>query len=95
MIYDNELDSYIPGCVVLFLCCLSDEISFDLISKFKEAYSTPILPLDILAERPPEKKFEWVSKFHVIPLSVIVFGSSAISSILINFILVFFFAKSC
>ncbi|XP_056169606.1 uncharacterized protein LOC115672841 [Syzygium oleosum] len=25
------------------------------------AYSTPILPLDILAERPPEKKFEWVS----------------------------------
>ncbi|KAF8408467.1 hypothetical protein HHK36_007621 [Tetracentron sinense] len=26
----------------------------------QEAYSTPILPLDILAERPPEKKFEWV-----------------------------------
>ncbi|KAJ0988763.1 hypothetical protein J5N97_007119 [Dioscorea zingiberensis] len=25
----------------------------------QEAYSTPILPLDILAERPPEKKFEW------------------------------------
>ncbi|KAK8479431.1 hypothetical protein V6N13_044220 [Hibiscus sabdariffa] len=23
------------------------------------AYSTPILPLDILAERPPEKKLEW------------------------------------
>ncbi|CAA2982831.1 translocon-associated subunit beta [Olea europaea subsp. europaea] len=27
----------------------------------QEAYSTPILPLDILADRPPEKKFEWVS----------------------------------
>lgn len=27
----------------------------------KEAYSTPILALDVLAERPPEKKFEWVS----------------------------------
>ncbi|XP_022739951.1 translocon-associated protein subunit beta-like isoform X2 [Durio zibethinus] len=25
----------------------------------QEAYSTPILPLDVLAERPPEKKFEW------------------------------------
>ncbi|KAL6847344.1 hypothetical protein ACP4OV_023197 [Aristida adscensionis] len=25
----------------------------------QEAYSTPIFPLDILAERPPEKKFEW------------------------------------
>ncbi|TVU49663.1 hypothetical protein EJB05_00987 [Eragrostis curvula] len=26
----------------------------------QEAYSTPIFPLDILAERAPEKKFEWV-----------------------------------
>ncbi|GMP29768.1 hypothetical protein CsSME_00004738 [Camellia sinensis var. sinensis] len=26
----------------------------------QEAYSTPILPLDILADRPPVKKFEWV-----------------------------------
>ncbi|PIA26042.1 hypothetical protein AQUCO_10000010v1 [Aquilegia coerulea] len=25
----------------------------------QEAYSTPILPLDILADRAPEKKFEW------------------------------------
>ncbi|KAF9607093.1 hypothetical protein IFM89_032209 [Coptis chinensis] len=25
----------------------------------QEAYSTPILPLDILADRPAEKKFEW------------------------------------
>ncbi|QCD96819.1 translocon-associated protein subunit beta [Vigna unguiculata] len=25
----------------------------------QEAYSTPILPLDLLADRPPEKKFEW------------------------------------
>ncbi|KAG2405184.1 uncharacterized protein HKW66_Vig0044390 [Vigna angularis] len=25
----------------------------------QEAYSTPILPLDVLADRPPEKKFEW------------------------------------
>ncbi|XP_019240566.1 PREDICTED: uncharacterized protein LOC109220561 [Nicotiana attenuata] len=25
----------------------------------QEAYSTPILPLDILADRPPEKKFDW------------------------------------
>ncbi|XP_058003396.1 uncharacterized protein LOC110665679 isoform X2 [Hevea brasiliensis] len=28
-------------------------------SALQEAYSTPILPLDVLAERPPEKKFEW------------------------------------
>ncbi|KQK02785.1 hypothetical protein BRADI_2g03687v3 [Brachypodium distachyon] len=27
----------------------------------QEAFSTPILALDILAERPPVKKFEWVS----------------------------------
>lgn len=26
------------------------------------AYSTPILPLDILSERPPEKKFEWAKR---------------------------------
>ncbi|KAL2240677.1 UNVERIFIED_CONTAM: hypothetical protein Sindi_0708900 [Sesamum indicum] len=25
----------------------------------QEAYSTPILPLDVLADRPPEKKFDW------------------------------------
>ncbi|KAL6135958.1 hypothetical protein ACLB2K_068183 [Fragaria x ananassa] len=25
----------------------------------QEAYSTPILPLDVLADRPPEKKLEW------------------------------------
>ncbi|XBI15750.1 hypothetical protein VPH35_058115 [Triticum aestivum] len=29
----------------------------------QEAYSTPILPLDILAERPPVKKFEWVKTY--------------------------------
>ncbi|XP_020107605.1 translocon-associated protein subunit beta [Ananas comosus] len=28
----------------------------------QEAYSSPILPLDILAERPPEKKFEWAKR---------------------------------
>ncbi|KAK8653208.1 hypothetical protein V6N13_127218 [Hibiscus sabdariffa] len=28
-------------------------------ASLQEAYSTPILPLDILAERPPEKKLEW------------------------------------
>lgn len=28
----------------------------------QEAYSTPILPLDVLADRPPEKKFEWVKR---------------------------------
>ncbi|XP_059294362.1 uncharacterized protein LOC132047350 [Lycium ferocissimum] len=27
----------------------------------QEAFSTPILPLEILADRPPEKKFDWVS----------------------------------
>ncbi|KAI4387893.1 hypothetical protein MLD38_000283 [Melastoma candidum] len=26
------------------------------------SYSTPILPLDVLAERPPEKKFEWAKR---------------------------------
>ncbi|GAV68944.1 TRAP_beta domain-containing protein, partial [Cephalotus follicularis] len=29
-------------------------------SAFQEAYSTPMLPLNVLADRPPEKKFEWV-----------------------------------
>lgn len=28
----------------------------------QEAYSTPIQPLDVLADRPPEKKFEWVKR---------------------------------
>lgn len=28
----------------------------------QEAYSTPVLPLDVLAERPPEKKFEWAKR---------------------------------
>ncbi|CAL5368667.1 unnamed protein product [Camellia sinensis] len=28
----------------------------------QEAYSTPILPLDILADRPPVKKFEWAKR---------------------------------
>ncbi|GMH23883.1 hypothetical protein Nepgr_025726 [Nepenthes gracilis] len=28
----------------------------------QEAYSTPILPLDILEDRPPEKKFEWAKR---------------------------------
>ncbi|KAL5581438.1 hypothetical protein UlMin_013880 [Ulmus minor] len=28
----------------------------------QEALSTPILPLDVLADRPPEKKFEWIKK---------------------------------
>ncbi|KAL2320363.1 hypothetical protein Fmac_029332 [Flemingia macrophylla] len=28
-------------------------------SALQEAYSTPIIPLDVLADRPPEKKFEW------------------------------------
>ncbi|KAJ7976279.1 putative Translocon-associated protein, beta subunit [Quillaja saponaria] len=31
----------------------------------QEALSTPILPLDILSERPPEKKFEWAKKLLV------------------------------
>ncbi|XP_043811971.1 translocon-associated protein subunit beta [Manihot esculenta] len=31
-------------------------------SALQEAYSTPILPLDVLAERPPEKKFEWAKR---------------------------------
>ncbi|PIA41899.1 hypothetical protein AQUCO_02100022v1 [Aquilegia coerulea] len=34
----------------------------------QEAYSTPILPLDILADRAPEKKFEWVRSIHETPL---------------------------
>ncbi|KAK7311319.1 hypothetical protein RJT34_09374 [Clitoria ternatea] len=28
----------------------------------QEAYTTPILPLDVLADRPPEKKFEWAKR---------------------------------
>lgn len=28
----------------------------------QEAHSTPILPLDVLADRPPEKKFEWAKR---------------------------------
>ncbi|RRT43744.1 hypothetical protein BHE74_00055867 [Ensete ventricosum] len=29
-------------------------------ASLREAYSTPILPIDVLADKPPEKKFEWV-----------------------------------
>ncbi|XP_022774202.1 translocon-associated protein subunit beta-like isoform X2 [Durio zibethinus] len=32
----------------------------------QEAYSTPILPLDVLAERPPEKKFERITKAFLV-----------------------------
>ncbi|KAL5202128.1 hypothetical protein ABZP36_013080 [Zizania latifolia] len=28
----------------------------------QEAYSTPIFPLDILSERPPQQKFEWAKR---------------------------------
>ncbi|XP_073006695.1 uncharacterized protein [Typha latifolia] len=35
-------------------------------ASLQEAYSTPVLPLDILADRPPEKKFEWVSHPYTI-----------------------------
>ncbi|KAM0934843.1 hypothetical protein DsansV1_C30g0214771 [Dioscorea sansibarensis] len=28
----------------------------------QEAFSTPILPFDVLVERPPEKKFEWAKR---------------------------------
>ncbi|CAM0878762.1 unnamed protein product [Alopecurus aequalis] len=40
----------------------------------QEAYSTPILPLDILAERPPVQKFEWklVAKYGAL-VSVVSF----------------------
>ena len=31
-------------------------------SALQEAYSTPILPLDVLSDRPPEKKFEWAKR---------------------------------
>nr|AFK38420.1 unknown [Lotus japonicus] len=31
-------------------------------SALQEAFSTPILPLDILADRPPEKKLEWAKR---------------------------------
>ncbi|XP_020218477.1 translocon-associated protein subunit beta [Cajanus cajan] len=31
-------------------------------SALQEAYSTPIIPLDVLADRPPEKKFEWAKR---------------------------------
>ncbi|WOL02554.1 hypothetical protein Cni_G11273 [Canna indica] len=33
-------------------------------SALQEAYSTPIPPLDVLADKPPEKKFEWVRYLH-------------------------------
>ncbi|CAN4082247.1 unnamed protein product [Withania somnifera] len=28
----------------------------------QEAFSTPVIPLDILADRPPENKFDWAKK---------------------------------
>ncbi|XP_021895725.1 translocon-associated protein subunit beta [Carica papaya] len=31
-------------------------------SALQESYSTPILPLDVLADRTPEKKFEWAKR---------------------------------
>lgn len=29
----------------------------------QDAYSTPIFPLDILEDRPPEKKLDWAKRF--------------------------------
>ncbi|XP_072963069.1 uncharacterized protein [Typha angustifolia] len=40
----------------------------------QEAYSSPILPLDILADRPPEKKFEWVSHSCTITFYVLIWS---------------------
>ncbi|KAL2500183.1 translocon-associated protein beta (TRAPB) family protein [Abeliophyllum distichum] len=31
-------------------------------ASLQEAYSTPILPLDVLADRQPEKKFDWAKR---------------------------------
>ncbi|XP_026385897.1 translocon-associated protein subunit beta-like [Papaver somniferum] len=31
-------------------------------ASLQEAFSSPILPLEILADRPPEKKFEWAKR---------------------------------
>ncbi|CBI18469.3 unnamed protein product, partial [Vitis vinifera] len=45
------------GCLICFIGVCS--VSF---SHSPEAYSTPILPSDILAVRPPEKKFEWAKR---------------------------------
>ncbi|URE42471.1 translocon-associated protein [Musa troglodytarum] len=49
----------------------------------QEAYSTPILPLDVLADKPPEKKFEWVSYPHttIHPLHT---GKEAVSEVWIS-----------
>ncbi|CAL5335249.1 unnamed protein product [Camellia sinensis] len=41
-------------------CTSSYHIPHPTKAALQEAYSTPILPLDILVDRPPVKKFEWV-----------------------------------
>ncbi|XP_056164686.1 uncharacterized protein LOC115681890 [Syzygium oleosum] len=38
----------------------------------QEAYSTPILPLDILADRPPQQKIDWV-KVRVVVIFLLIF----------------------
>ncbi|XP_010556317.1 PREDICTED: translocon-associated protein subunit beta-like [Tarenaya hassleriana] len=51
-----------------------------------QAYSTPILPLDVLAERVPEQKFEWAKRLaakygsHVSVISLVVAFAYLIAS---------------
>ncbi|KAF5940947.1 hypothetical protein HYC85_022114 [Camellia sinensis] len=61
-----ELESEVQA----LFCGAPAVITFHIPTKaaLQEAYSTPILPLDILADRPPVKKFEWVDTLSLIHL---------------------------
>ncbi|XP_052306098.1 uncharacterized protein LOC7461631 isoform X2 [Populus trichocarpa] len=75
-----ELDGKVKG---LFLGSPA-VITFRIPTKaaLQEAYSTPILPLDVLADKPPVQKLEWVSfllgfqtcKFINLCLDTLLFG---------------------
>jgi len=66
----------------LFLAFLHKFSIFWLLLYLQEAYSTPILPLDVLADKPPVQKLEWVSfllgfqtcKFINLCLDTLLFG---------------------
>ncbi|GAV70442.1 TRAP_beta domain-containing protein, partial [Cephalotus follicularis] len=51
---EAKVEGLFYGAPAVVKFCIPTKVAF------WEAYSTPILPLDVLTDRPPEKKFEWV-----------------------------------
>ncbi|KAI8022236.1 hypothetical protein LOK49_LG03G03838 [Camellia lanceoleosa] len=50
---ESEVQALFYGALAVITFCIPIKAAL------QKAYSTPILPLDILADKPPVKKFEW------------------------------------